>query len=194
MESPPNPFVLDARPRGLRRWIPGLAIVDGYSRATFARDVAAGLALTAGLVPVGMGYATAAGLPAINGLYATIVPLVAYAVFGPSRILVLGPDSALAALFDLAASTGIAVVGSLPRGLPAFQVQLAAPDQWGRLAAGAAAIALVSFTEMKGPVKDRLKKYGLFTKLGTGNFFPTLGQAVDRYLEVHPVEWRDWDE
>jgi MFS superfamily sulfate permease-like transporter len=50
------------------------------------------------------------------------------------------------------------------------------------------------FAEMKGPVKDHLKKYALFTKLGTENFFPTLGQAVDRYLERHPVEWRDWDE
>ena len=50
------------------------------------------------------------------------------------------------------------------------------------------------FAEMKGPVKDRLKRYGLFTTLGTENFFPTLGQAVDRYLEVHQIEWRDWDE
>ena len=45
------------------------------------------------LVPVGMGYAQAAGLPPITGLYATIVPLVAYAAFGPSRVMVLGPDS-----------------------------------------------------------------------------------------------------
>ncbi len=58
----------------------------------------AGLVLTAILVPVGMGYAEAAGLPAIYGLYATIVPLIAYAIFGPSRILVLGPDSSLAAI------------------------------------------------------------------------------------------------
>jgi len=50
------------------------------------------------------------------------------------------------------------------------------------------------FAEMKGPVKDRLKRYGLFTKLGTENFFPTIGQAVDRFLEVHGVEWVDWDE
>ena len=50
------------------------------------------------------------------------------------------------------------------------------------------------FAEMKGPVKDRLKRYGLFTSLGTENFFPTLGQAVDRYLAVHQIEWRDWDE
>ena len=54
--------------------------------------------LTAVLVPVGMGYAAASGLPAIYGLYATIFPLIAYAIFGPSKILVLGPDSALAGL------------------------------------------------------------------------------------------------
>jgi MFS superfamily sulfate permease-like transporter len=51
----------------------------------------AGVALTAVLVPAGMGYAQAAGLPAVTGLYASIAPLVAYALLGPSRILVLGP-------------------------------------------------------------------------------------------------------
>ncbi len=45
-----------------------------------------------------MGYAEASGLPAINGLYATILPLMAYAIFGPSRIMVLGPDPTLAAV------------------------------------------------------------------------------------------------
>ena len=50
------------------------------------------------LVPVGIAYAEASGLPGIYGLYATIMPLLAYALFGPSRILVLGPDSALAAI------------------------------------------------------------------------------------------------
>jgi high affinity sulfate transporter 1 len=52
--------------------------------------------MTTMLVPVGIAYAEASGVPGINGLYATIVPLLAYALFGPSRILVLGPDSALA--------------------------------------------------------------------------------------------------
>ncbi len=50
------------------------------------------------------------------------------------------------------------------------------------------------FAEIKGPVKDILKRYGLFDSLGTENFFPTIGQAVDRFLQVHQVEWRDWDE
>jgi MFS superfamily sulfate permease-like transporter len=66
------------------------------------RDVVAGIVLTALLVPAGMGYAEASGLPAIYGLYATVVPLVVYAIVGPSRILVLGPDSSLAPLIAAA--------------------------------------------------------------------------------------------
>jgi MFS superfamily sulfate permease-like transporter len=50
------------------------------------------------------------------------------------------------------------------------------------------------FAELKGPVKDLLKRYGLFATLGTENFFPTIGEAVDGYLAVHDVEWRDWDD
>ncbi len=85
------------RPR-YGQWIPGYNIIRTYTRSRFLRDLLAGFVLTAVLVPAGMGYAQAAGLPPIYGLYATIVPLVTYAVFGPSRILVLGPDSSLAAL------------------------------------------------------------------------------------------------
>ena len=50
------------------------------------------------------------------------------------------------------------------------------------------------FAEMKGPVKDQLKRYDIFTTLGTENFFATLGQAVDRYLDVHKIKWQDWDD
>jgi MFS superfamily sulfate permease-like transporter len=85
-------------PGALQRWAPGLHLCLQYPRAWFFGDLAAGLVLTAVLIPVGMGYAEASGLAAIHGLYATIVPLVAYAVFGPSRIMVLGPDSTLAAV------------------------------------------------------------------------------------------------
>ncbi len=93
-----NPFAREAPPRGLWRWIPGVLVLRAYKREWLIKDVVAGVVLTALLVPVGMGYAEAAGLPAIYGLYATIAPLLAYALFGPSHILVLGPDSSLAAL------------------------------------------------------------------------------------------------
>ena len=58
---------------------------------------------------------------------------------------------------------------------------------------GAAGMDLC-FAEMKGPVKDMLKRYGLFTDLGAESFFPTLGQAVDQYLARYQVVWRDWEE
>ena len=82
-------------PSGWLRWLPGVTTVRRYESAWLRHDLAAGLVLTAMLVPVGIAYAVAAGVPGIYGLYATIVALLVYALFGPSRILVLGPDSAL---------------------------------------------------------------------------------------------------
>jgi len=78
--------------------IPGLQTLRSYQSSWLRHDIVAGLVMTTMLVPVGIAYAEASGIPGINGLYATIVPLLAYALFGPSRILVLGPDSALAAV------------------------------------------------------------------------------------------------
>jgi high affinity sulfate transporter 1 len=89
-------------PSGVGKWLPGVQTLRIYRRSWLPRDIMAGLVLTALLVPAGMGYAEASGLPAIYGLYATIVPLVLYAIFGPSRILVLGPDSSLAPLIAAA--------------------------------------------------------------------------------------------
>src|SRR5690348_4600315 len=75
--------------------LPGLRAVRSYQRAWLARDVVAGVVLSTLLVPQGMAYAELAGLPPITGLYTSILCLLGYAVFGPSRILVLGPDSSL---------------------------------------------------------------------------------------------------
>ena len=101
--------------------LPRLEWVRSYRRAALGRDVFAGIVLTAILIPAGMGYAEASGLPPIIGLYATILPLFAYALLGPSRILVLGPDSALlpiiaAAIVPLAAgdeARAVALAGLL---------------------------------------------------------------------------------
>ena len=101
-----------------KRWLPGLQVLGEYQAAWFARDLMAGLVLTTMLVPVGIAYALASGVPGIYGLYATIVPLLAYALFGPSRILVLGPDSSLAPVI-------LAVVFPLSRGDPMRAVALA---------------------------------------------------------------------
>ncbi|CAN5744333.1 sulfate permease [soil metagenome] len=83
-------------PSHLSWWIPGLDVARTYTAGLFQGDFVAGLVLVAMLVPQGMAYAELAGLPPVTGLYATMIPLIAYAVFGPSRILILGPDSALA--------------------------------------------------------------------------------------------------
>src|SRR5271169_4127153 len=83
---------------GWLHWLPGIATLRSYEARWLLRDLGAGLVLTTALAPVGIAYAVASGLPGVYGLYATIVPLLVYALFGPSRILVLGPDSSLAAI------------------------------------------------------------------------------------------------
>jgi high affinity sulfate transporter 1 len=95
---PPRAPFAPLPPGGWLRWLPGLRTLKDYRAEWLPHDLVAGLVLTAMLVPVGIAYAEASGVPGIYGLYATIVPLLAYALFGPSRILVLGPDSSLAAL------------------------------------------------------------------------------------------------
>src|SRR6478735_4664218 len=79
-------------------WLPGLQTLRRYELAWLVNDVVAGVVLATFLVPVGIAYAVASGVPPINGLYATIAGMLAYAAFGPSKILVNGPDSALAAV------------------------------------------------------------------------------------------------
>jgi high affinity sulfate transporter 1 len=80
---------------GVRSRVPGLTMVRTYRRAWLSSDLVAGVVLATMLVPQGMAYAELAGLPAVTGLYTTIACLVGYALMGPSRVLVLGPDSAL---------------------------------------------------------------------------------------------------
>jgi len=83
-------------------WLPGLRTARHYERRWLRDDIVAGLVLTTVLVPAGIGYAEVSGLPPVTGLYATIVPLLVYALVGPSRVLVLGPDSALAPIIAAA--------------------------------------------------------------------------------------------
>src|SRR5689334_22700478 len=102
----------------MKQWLPGLDTLRRYEAAWLPHDVFAGVVLATMLVPVGIAYAVASGLPGIYGLYATIVPLLAYALFGPSRILVLGPDSSLAPII-------LGVVFPLSGGDPLRAVALA---------------------------------------------------------------------
>lgn len=97
--------------RYLARGLPALATVRAYRLGWLRGDLVAGVAVAALMIPAGLGYAEVSGLPPVTGLYATIIPILVYAVIGPSRILVLGPDSALAPIIA-AAIVPLAVAGS----------------------------------------------------------------------------------
>ena len=100
------------------KWVPGFKMLRDYRLAWLLHDLPAGLVLATVLIPVGIAYAVASGLPGIYGLYATITSLFVYAIFGPSRILILGPDSSLTAVI-------LAVTLPLSAGDPMRAVALA---------------------------------------------------------------------
>src|SRR6516162_1248852 len=132
--------------RRWKRWLPGIQFLSEYQAAWFPRDVMAGLVLATMLVPVGIAYALASGVPGISGLYATIVPLLAYALFGPSRILVLGPDSSLAPLI-------LTVVQPLSAGEPKRAVALA-----GMMAIVSGVVCVTAGLARLGFITDLLSK------------------------------------
>ncbi len=131
---------------GWGRWMPGLRTLREYQVAWLRHDIVAGLVLTTMLVPVGIAYAVASGVPGIYGLYATIVPLLAYALFGPSRIMVLGPDSSLAAVI-------LAVVLPLSSGDPHRAVALA-----GMMAIVSGTVCILAGVTRLGFVTELLSK------------------------------------
>jgi high affinity sulfate transporter 1 len=128
------------------RWLPGVVTLREYRLTSLPHDVVAGIVLATMLVPVGIAYAVASGVPGINGLYATIIPLFAYALFGPSRILVLGPDSSLAAVI-------LGVVAPLAVGDPGRAVALA-----GMMAIVSGLVCVLAGVARLGFVTDLLSK------------------------------------
>src|SRR5215831_1980515 len=105
---------------GIVSFVPGWTVAKSYERRWLPKDIVAGLVLSALLIPQGMAYAELAGLPPITGLYTSILCLIGYAVFGPSRILVLGPDSSLGPMI---AATILPILGS--NGSPERAIALA---------------------------------------------------------------------
>jgi high affinity sulfate transporter 1 len=128
------------------QWLPGLHTLRRYEAEWLPRDIFAGFVLATMLVPVGIAYAAASGLPGIHGLYATIVPLLIYALFGPSRILVLGPDSALAAAI-------LGVITPLSGGDPLRAVTLA-----GMMAIVSGTVCILAGIARLGFVTELLSK------------------------------------
>ena len=132
---------------GLRS-LPGIRSLASYQASWLRSDVVAGIVLTTLLVPQGMAYAELAGLPAITGLYTTILCLIGYAVCGPSRILVLGPDSSLGPMI---AATILPIVGS--DGSPARAIALAS-----MMALIVGAIMILAGVAKLGFIADLLSK------------------------------------
>jgi high affinity sulfate transporter 1 len=128
------------------RWLPGLVTLRRYQKSWLRHDIVAGVVMTTMLVPVGIAYAVASGVPGINGLYATIVPLLAYAIFGPSRILVLGPDSSLATVI-------LGVVVPLSAGDPERAVAVA-----GLMAIVSGALCIAAGVARLGFITELLSK------------------------------------
>ncbi|HSU36124.1 MAG TPA: sulfate permease [Propionibacteriaceae bacterium] len=161
---------------GWQRYIPGLAVVRSYRRAWLPKDIVAGLVLSALLVPQGMAYAELAGLPAVTGLYTSILCLLGYAIFGPSRVLVLGPDSALGSMI---AATILPLV--MAGGDPARAVALAS-----LLAVLVGVLMTVAGLARFGFVADLLSKptqigymNGLAVTIVVGQLPKLLGFSVD---------------
>lgn len=128
--------------------LPGAELLRTYRAKWLAKDVVAGLVLSALLVPQGMAYAELAGLPAVTGLYTSVLCLLGYAVFGPSKILVLGPDSSLGPMI---AATILPLIGA--DGDPARAVALAS-----MLALFTGAVMVLAGVGRLGFVADLLSK------------------------------------
>ncbi len=170
-------------PAALERWAPGVGNFRRYDRRWLRSDAVAGIVLAAILVPQGMAYAELAGLPAVNGLYTTMACLVGYAIFGPSRILVLGPDSSLGPLI-FAAIIPLTITGD-----PASLVVLA-----GMLALIVAAIEIGLGLGKLGFVADLLSKevqvgymIGLGITIIVGQLPKLFGFSTDANGFIHEV-------
>ncbi len=166
----------------MSRWVPGVAMLRSYRLRWLPKDAVAGLILTTLLVPQGMAYAELAGLPPITGLYTSILCLLGYALFGPSKILVLGPDSSLGPMI---AATILPLVGA--HGDPARAVALAS-----MLALLVGAMTVLAGVARLGFVADLLSKptmigymNGLALTILVGQLPKLFGFSVegDRFLD-----------
>ncbi|MEU3612157.1 sulfate permease [Streptomyces sp. NPDC006872] len=158
------------------RAVPGIRALSSYRREWLVKDLIAGIVLTTLLVPQGMAYAELAGLPAITGLYTTILCLLGYAVCGPSRILVLGPDSSLGPMIAATVLPLVAADGDPDRAIALASV----------LAVMVAAIMILASVAKLGFIADLISKptmigymNGLALTILIGQLPKLLGFKVD---------------
>jgi high affinity sulfate transporter 1 len=169
-----GPFVRRERGPLLHRVVPISGHLGGYESASLAKDAVAGLTVAALAIPSAMGFAEVAGLPPVAGLYALLLPVVAYALLGSSRQLVVGPEGTSAALV-------FAGVTPLAGGDPSRQMQLA-----GVLALLVGGGYLLARTVRLGWVADYLSRaalvgfvHGVAFTLVCGQLGKVFGVGID---------------
>jgi high affinity sulfate transporter 1 len=189
-EKSPATRIID----GLARIAPGLTILVRYRRQDLLPDLAAGLSVAAVALPVGVAYAELAGFNPAVGLYSSMLPLVAYALFGSSRQLIIGPDAATCALVA-------AAVAPLAAGDPAQYLSLSVTLTFlaGVLAIGASFLKLGVLADfLSRPILAGLMN-GIALSIALGQIGKLLGFTIKasgiipRFLEVaeklHQTHW-----
>lgn len=181
-------------PTGVRRYLPFLGWLPSYRRENLSGDLAAGLTTAVMLIPQGMAYAMLAGVPPIYGLYASVVPLVIYALLGTSRQLAVGPVAMVSLLTLQGVSTlaepsseafvgyaiGLAlVVGVMQVGMGLFRLGFLVNFLSHPVISGftSAAALIIGTSQLKQVIGVDLPK--------SSNIFATFGEAFSRISEWH---------
>jgi MFS superfamily sulfate permease-like transporter len=185
------------------RIAPGLTSLLSYQRLDLPGDLRAGLSVAAVALPVGVAYAQLAGFNPAVGLYSSILPLLAYAIFGTSRQLIIGPDAATCAL--------VAAVAPLasrdPKLYESLSVTLAVLAgilciaasclKWGALADFLSKPSPVGFLNALSIILGQIGKIFGYS-ITKGGIVPRLGEFIEKLGLTHwptlAVEWRHWAE
>jgi high affinity sulfate transporter 1 len=168
----------------VERWMPGLGVLRRYRRAWLRSDVLAGLSVAAIQIPTAIAYAELAGFSPETGLYASVLPLVVYALFGSSRQLIVGPDSATCAMV---AATLLPLAGHDPQRYADYSVVLA-------LLVGVLSVA-GGFVRL-GFIADFLSRpilIGFLNGIGISIIIGQLGKLFGIRLTSHEVLAQIWE-
>ena len=179
----------------LTRALPGLAWMRRYDRSSLGSDMIAGLTIAAVILPVAMAYGRLAGLPPVAGIYASMLPLIAYALFGSSKHIILGPDASSAAL--VAAAVAPLAQGSVTR-YAWLAAALAIETGLLCLIAGVARLGFIASFLSKPILVGYLNGLALTVIVSqlpailgihtsASGFFPELGQIFVEMRHIHPL-------
>ena len=182
-----------AKSRALESWVPGLALFRTYQREWLAGDLLAGLSVCVIMIPSVIAYAGLMGLPPQHGLYAALVPLILYALFGSSRQVIVGPDIAISLLIastigplaggDAARAAALAAIVALLSGL---LLLLGARANFGAVADFFSKPVLVGYMTGAALILMASQLNKLFgISLQSSDFFPRLAELAGKLDQAH---------